>query len=52
MEDRVRSKTKTKEASDKAVLASVKKEMARPRMSESAQIEAKRQRQAKPSQRA
>jgi hypothetical protein len=35
----MRSKEKTKEASYEAVLASVKEEMAKPRMSESAQIE-------------
>jgi hypothetical protein len=45
------SKKKAREASDKAVLASVKKEMARPRMSESAKVEVKRGKQTK-SQRA
>ena len=46
----MRSKKKAKEASYKAVLASVKKEMAKPRMSESAQIEFEKQSQAKVSQ--
>lgn len=39
------NKKKAKEASDKAVLASVKEEMAKPRMSESAQIGLKKQSQ-------
>jgi hypothetical protein len=41
------AKTKRKKESDKALLASVTKEMAQPRVAESAQIEAHRQRAAK-----
>jgi hypothetical protein len=41
------AKTKSKKESDKALLASVTKEMAQPRVAESARMEADRQRTAK-----
>jgi hypothetical protein len=41
------ARTKSKKESDKALLASVTKEMARPRVAESARIEADKQRTAK-----
>jgi hypothetical protein len=41
------AKTKSKKESDKTLLASVTKEMAQPRVAESARIEADKQRRAK-----
>jgi hypothetical protein len=41
------TKTKCKKESDKALLASIKKEMAQPRVTESARIEADKQQTAK-----